>query len=192
MLFRSLLNPSAALAEKIENKITLTDWLEDLAKYLPPYTIAAAKDLIWKKEPMIIQWAHGHTGDGTILVNNATELQALQQKFPDRVARASAYANGPSFTLNVVVTDKGELALGNISYQITGLFPFTENAFSTVGNDWSLPHSLLNEREVETIHTIAREVAGKMATDGWHGLFGIDLIKDEDIEAAKSPKSQQH
>ena len=175
-----LLNPSANLAEKIENKITQIEWLDELGKkYLPSHIVAPTKDLIWKKEPLIIQWAHGHTGDGTILVNSGEELAALQAKFPERPSRATSFVVGPSFTLNIVTTPNG-VYTGNISYQITGLPPFTDNPFSTIGNDWSLPHTLLSENEILSIEDMAREIGTKMSQEGWCGMCGIDIIRDQE------------
>ncbi|MEI6396943.1 MAG: ATP-grasp domain-containing protein [Candidatus Taylorbacteria bacterium] len=175
-----LLNPSADLAEKIENKISAVEWLGELSeKYLPQHKVAATKDIKWQKEPLVIQWAHGHTGDGTILVNSNDELKVLQTKFPDRMARATSFVRGPSFTLNIVITPEG-IYTGNISYQITGLPPFTDNPFSTIGNDWSLTHTLLSEKEVSEIEYMAREIGQKMAKDGWRGMCGIDVIRDEE------------
>ena len=176
----TLLNPAASLAEKIENKLTQIDWLGELGKqFLIPTSISAMKDVVWQKEPMVVQWAHGHTGDGTILVNSGAELEELKKKFPDRVARISRFVVGPSFTMNLVVSSTN-IHLGNISYQITGLTPFTENFFSTVGNDWSLTHTLLSDTEIEEIEDMAREIGLKMLQDGWRGLCGIDLIKDNE------------
>ena len=177
----TLLNPKAELAEKIENKITQIEWLGELAKkYLPPHEITLTKNLIWKKEPLIIQWGHGHTGLGTLLINSQKEIDELKQKFPERTARASSFINGPSFTINVVVGQK--VLPGNISYQITGLPPFTDNVFSTIGNDWSLTHSILSESEIEDVHTMATDIGTLMMRDGWKGLFGLDFIRDNERE----------
>ncbi len=175
-----LLNPRADLAEKIENKVTQAEWLGDIGeRYLVPHKILATKNIVWEKKPLVVQWAHGHTGDGTMLINSAAELVEIQQKFPERITRVSEYINGPSFTLNIVIS-KDSIFLGNISYQITGLPPFTDNPFSTVGNDWSLTHNLLSEKDVEYISDIAKEVANKMRNDGWVGMCGIDVIFDNE------------
>jgi hypothetical protein len=61
------------------------------------------------------------------------------------------------FTANIVVTHK-EILIGNVSYQITGMLPFTENAFSTIGNDWSVPHTILTEAHTETFDEIAKKI----------------------------------
>ncbi|MEI6057866.1 MAG: hypothetical protein WCQ60_02740 [bacterium] len=185
-----LLNPSAALAEKIENKITQVEWLEELADLLPTHEVVNAGDIVWgqtlsqktagKTEPFIIQWAHSHTGDGTALVRNAKDLAIIKEKFPAREARVSAFIKGPMFTANICVAPSSAILIGNISYQITGVLPFTDNPFSTIGNDWSVPHSILSPEKITQFNDIAHAVGKKMSAGGWVGLFGIDCIYDEE------------
>lgn len=175
-----LLNPPATLAEKIENKISQVAWLGDLAdRYLPPHHIggATSRGGTSNSDPVVLQWAHGHTGDGTILIKSQNELRALQEKFPERLARMTKYIEGPSFTVNAVVA-QDKILTGNVSYQITGLAPFTDNPFSTVGNDWGVVGSLLDGPDIGHIEGMAREIGEKMSRDGWRGLFGLDVIKD--------------
>jgi hypothetical protein len=86
---------------------------------------------------------------------------------------------GPSFTVNVVVASN-KILVGNISYQITGMLPFTDNMFATVGNDWSVPHGLLDQNEIDYIYEMAHKIGTKMNISGWRGLFGIDVIRDDD------------
>jgi predicted ATP-grasp superfamily ATP-dependent carboligase len=173
-----VLNPKFQLSERVENKLSQIRWLGELAKYLPSHTTKITKQIMWKNEPLIIQWAHGHTGDGTILIRTRDELSALQEKFPERMAKLSTYINGPSFTVNAIVA-KDKILMGNISYQITGLQHFTDNEFSTVGNDWGIAHKLLNTKDLENIQTIVRDIGIKLQKDGWKGLFGVDFVMDE-------------
>lgn len=174
-----LLNPSAELSEIVENKISQVKWLGELSSLLPPHSITFTKDVMWQKKPFILQWSHGHTGGGTVLVRNANELKFLQDKFPHREARVSDFIKGPMFTMNIAVSAQN-IILGNLSYQITGMLPFTENVFSTIGNDWALPHTILTEAQLGKIDTIAHKVAERMRKSGWKGLFGIDVILDEE------------
>jgi predicted ATP-grasp superfamily ATP-dependent carboligase len=175
-----LLNPPADLSEKIENKITQVEWLGEIGvKYLPPHKIMTVEEIVIGEEPLIIQWAHGHSGDGTILIKTTQELNELKKKFPERPVRVSDFIVGPSFTVNVVVSSD-KILVSNISYQITGLSPFTDNQFTTIGNDWSVTHSLLNEHEIAVIEVMTKEIGGKMKESGWRGLFGIDIIMDSE------------
>jgi predicted ATP-grasp superfamily ATP-dependent carboligase len=176
----NLLNPSAALAEKVENKLTQIEWLGKMAdQFLPPHKVISAKDIQWEKRPFIIQWAHGHTGDSTILINSEKELKDVQTKFPERTTRVTEFLNGPSFTVNVVVAPEAIL-VGNISYQITGMKPFTTHTFTTIGNDWSASATLLDEDELDEIKNMATQIGKKLRGDGWKGLFGLDVLKDEE------------
>ena len=199
-----LLNPPTALAEKIENKITQAEWLGELAELLPSFKIAPTKEIKWEKKTIVLQWAHAHTGLGTIVINDAATLAASQKKFPDRPAKASEFIKGPTFTVSVavqglplyktntratLVQDKYKgypcTTIGNVSYQITGMPPLTDSPFATVGNDWSLPHSLLNNRHLDELRGIAEKIGKKMSDSGWKGLFGIDVIYDEERDQLK-------
>lgn len=176
----STINPPAALSEKIENKVSQLNWLGDLqSELLPAHKLELVRNIVWEDKPIVIQWAHGHTGDGTLLIASKSELDALQDRFPERMARLSEFVKGPSFTVNVVVASNSIL-VGNISYQITGLAPFTFNRFSTVGNDWSIAGTLLSESEIESIRGMATLLGQKMQGEGWRGLFGLDVIRDDE------------
>jgi len=173
-----LLNPSAALSQKVEEKISQVEWLGDLANLLPPHKIDIAKNISFDGTPFILQFNRAHTGMGTHLIESNEELETLQQKFPDRPVRITKFIQGPMFTNNNVVTPN-KILLGNINYQITGLSPFTDQPFSTIGNDWGLPHILLTDKLKKQYETIANAVGEKLRASGWKGLFGIDVILDQ-------------
>jgi predicted ATP-grasp superfamily ATP-dependent carboligase len=174
-----LLNPSARFSDIAENKISQVSWLGELSSLLPPHSVDMVKNIKWNKKPFILQWSHGHTGDGTILIQNEKDLENIKNKFPHRDARVTDFIKGPVFTINIVVGKK-EILYGNISYQITGISPFTENPFSTIGNDWSVPYTILSDIQLEEFQKIAENVANKMQKAEWLGLFGIDIIYDEE------------
>lgn len=172
-----LLNPPAALAGQVEEKISQVKWLGKLKKYLPLEKIDILKSIKWKSRKFILQFNRAHTGSGTILIDSRVKLDKLKQQFPSREARVSRFVDGPCFTVNCLVWGKRVLA-GNISYQITGLKPFTDNPFATIGNDWTLPKTLLSKKQITEIKKIADEVGKKLRADDWQGLFGIDISLD--------------
>ncbi len=172
-----ILNPPAASADRIENKVSQIAWLGDLGHYLPPHRIEIAHNIRWDGKPFVIQWAHGHTGAGTILVHSEAELIALKEKFPERRARLTSFIQGASYTVNVVAAPDAIL-VGNTSYQITGMSPFTDNSFSTVGNDWGLAHRLLTPADRQSLDAMIRDIGAHMQRDCWRGLFGIDVMHD--------------
>ncbi|HLD31570.1 MAG TPA: ATP-grasp domain-containing protein [Patescibacteria group bacterium] len=173
-----LLNPSSVLASRVEEKISQLDWLEELKTFLPPYQILTGQELTWDNTPYIIQFNRSHTGSGTILVSSAAQLAEIKKTFPQRLVRTAPYIPGPLFTNNTCVA-KDAILFGNISYQITGLEPFTDRPFATIGNDWGLPQILLTTKERQQFLDIAAAVGKKLQAQGWRGLFGIDVVKDE-------------
>lgn len=187
-----LLNPSAALAERLENKITQIASLGPAARFLIPGTsVVPCWKLTWDGVPFVLQFGHAHTGEGTILVNSSAQLAEIQQRFPQREVRVSPFVKGPVYTSNNCVVPKprslkklfgifnsSQTLVGNISYQITGLAPFTDLPFSTVGNDWK-KGAALSAVLRQQYEDMARACGARLATLGWKGLFGIDAILDE-------------
>lgn len=170
-----LLNPPAALANQIEEKISQVKWAGELKKYFPAYEILLVRDISWTGQQFILQFNRSHTGSGTILVKTSQQLKKIKAKFPGREARVAHYIEGPLFTNNNLVWGN-KILLGNISYQITGLKPFTDLPFATIGNDWALPNKILTKQQIKQYQRIARAVGKKMAKSGWQGLFGIDIV----------------
>ncbi len=173
-----LLNPDFRLADKIESKISQIKWLGKLAKYLPPHKVDLCQNINWRGEKFILQFNHSHTGAGTFLINSKKQLAGLKNKFPQREVRTLKFIKGPVLNNNNVVWGEKTL-IGNINYQITGLSPFTDNKFTTIGNDWALPSKILNNRQIKQYEKIAQDIGAKMAKDGWKGLFGVDMIMDK-------------
>jgi len=173
-----LLNPSAALAAKIEEKISQVEWLGELSRFLPPYEIKVAREVNWKGQKFILQFNRAHTGSGTILIENKNQLREIQAKFPKREVRVTKFIDGVMLTNNNVVWGKKVLC-GNTNLQITGLTPFTMMPFATIGNDYALPESLLSPKQKKEYLKMAQLIGKKMAQNGWKGLFGIDVMLEK-------------
>lgn len=173
-----LLNPSANMAQKIEDKISQVEWLGELDSFLPEHKIHLLKEVWFDGTPFIVQFNRAHTGNGTILITNEKMLCDLKTQFPSRPVRVTSFISGPMFTSNNVVTPD-KILVGNISYQITGQRPFTDQPFATIGNDWNLPHQLLSEHQKNKYEEIVTRIGEKMRADGWNGLFGVDSILDK-------------
>jgi len=174
----NLLNPPAMLANKIEEKISQLEWLKELEDFLPPHHVTTCKELFFEDEPYIVQFNHAHSGEGTKLIALQKDIDELKETFPERPVRVTKFVDGPVYTINAVVHAGGVL-VSSPSYQITGLPPFTDNAFTTIGNDWGAAERLLPPAQKETIKLLATEIGMKMKRDGWKGLFGIDVVVEE-------------
>jgi len=173
-----LLNPSASTASASEEKISQIDWLGKIKKYLPGYDVEEIKNIKFVGQEFIIQFNYSHTGSGTILITSQKQLDELKKNFPNRLARIAKYIVGPLLTNNNVVWGNKTL-LGNISYQITGMLPFTDKKFATIGNDWSLACKILNEKQITQYKKIVEDVGQNFVKCGWKGLFGIDVVLEE-------------
>jgi predicted ATP-grasp superfamily ATP-dependent carboligase len=173
----NLINPEAALARKVEEKISQVKWLKEDAKFLPPHKVMVLKEVEFAGKKFVLQFNHSHTGQGTYVIESAEELQALATKFPERECRVVDFINGPVFTINAVVSK--EINTGNVSYQITGIPPFTDLPFSTIGNDWELPQAPHYKNAYEDTNKMAAKVGERLFDAGWRGLFGLDVIYDE-------------
>lgn len=174
----TLLNPIAELAARVEEKISQLEWLGELTSLLPQHEMILGKELVWAGESFIIQYNRAHTGEGTLFVDSEEKVSELKETFPERPMRKTDFVDGEMFTVNAVAAGDKTL-LGNISYQITGLAPFTDNPFATVGNDWGFAAQTLSDEQKSVIADMATKIGEKLRTDGWKGLFGIDVIRDK-------------
>jgi len=174
----NLINPPAKLASQIEEKISQVSWLGNLTQFLPKTKIDIVKNIKWQNKKFILQFNRAHTGSGTILVESAKQLKEIENLFPNREARVCQYIKGPIITSNNTVT-KNKILVGNISYQITGLYPFTGNTFSTIGNDWAWPVKQMSARQKKYYEQIAVQIGKRLRQSGWKGLFGIDAVIEE-------------
>lgn len=173
-----LINPPAELSNHVEEKISQLDWLGDLKKYLPGYSVDKVKNIQFQNKKFVLQFNRSHTGSGTILIENENQLDELKNKFPERLARTADFIDGPLFTNNNIVTPNNIL-IGNINYQITGLKPFTDLPFSTIGNDWGFTHKYLDSNQIKKYHQMVTAIGEKLRQDGWKGLFGVDIAIDD-------------
>lgn len=169
----NLLNPSALLAKKVEEKISQIEWLDEDAVLLPPHRKALVKDVVFENKKFVLQFNHTHTGQGTYIITSLADLEPLKTKFPERKCRVVDFIEGPVYTVNASV-NRFRILVGSPSYQITGLSPFTDLPFSTIGNDWSI----VNKDDTQEIIRITHIVGRRLKRDSWRGLFGIDVIKD--------------
>ena len=171
-----LLNPSADLSKIVEEKISQVTWLGEDARLLPSHLITTVKEVKFSNKKFVLQFNHSHTGQGTHVIDSEDALALLRKKFPNRECRITDFVDGPVFTVNAVVGDR--VLVGNPSYQITGMPPFTDLPFSTIGNDWSLPQTPQSVGACEETKAIASRIGTRLKKSGWKGLFGIDSIYD--------------
>ncbi len=175
-----VLNTTSELNQRYENKISQYDFLKGLRIDIPKSVVGKLTDYEYRQlsdslgEKYVIQFDKGHTGQGTVFISNSDEFEEIKAKFPSRIAKISEFIQGDAWTLNCVVTDLG-VHYGGLSYQITGESLLTSREGATVGNDWTKT-DMLNEEQIAKIKQITQKVGEGMYQGGFKGLFGLDLI----------------
>ncbi len=172
------LNPQVSLANKVEEKISQIAWLHDLAEFLPKFTVKYGRELNDEDIGRIAQFNHAHSGEGTLLLDQE-KINFIRTTYANRLVKVSEFISGATYTNNNIVT-KDKIYHGSINYQITGLPPFTDNPYTTIGNDWSLPNHTLSINAKLEFMVLAREIGHKLQQDGWRGIYGLDIMISDD------------
>ena len=75
----------------------------------PPFSSTLTFEQGVANKPRILQWAHGHTGEGTVLIDSKKALTDVQAKFPEREARTDGEVPPAREAEREALTD-GEMA----------------------------------------------------------------------------------
>ena len=175
-----LLAPKAKIAEQCENKISQYKLLKNVVPYPDSVVGSLGLRMFPKSNPsksplFVLQFNRGHSGNSTFFIKSAEGLDKFAKKFPKREVKISEYINGKTYTLNCLVLSAGEVVMGSLSEQITGLKSATNNPNTTCGNDFTSPRKLAAGK-VREIQKIAQNVGTALYKKGYKGLFGIDVI----------------
>ncbi len=188
-----LLNNSAQLTRKLENKVTQFQYLYEngLAKYLPEAKVISLAKLdevtSGYKDGYVVQLPFGHTGSSTYIIDEGwqaaesrAELAELKTRFPNRAVRVVRKIHGHAFTINACICG-GNTYMGGLSYQFTGIEGLANRSSATVGNDWSLPKQIMKPEIYEQINEMVT-FTGEILREkfGFRGMFGVDFIYDEE------------
>jgi len=178
-----VLNTSVKLNRLFEDKLSQFNELKDLDITLPETFLAKPGKISFEKIkqhldlPFVIQFNRGHTGGGTIIINNTEDYQNLVTKNNKRTVKFSQYITGLPYTINAVIGKK-ETYIGGLSYQITGIPELTKFKGGTVGNDFGFRGSI-NKQVLNEIKRTVNTIAKHMHLSGYLGLFGLDFIVKE-------------
>lgn len=172
----TLLNPDSSVSKFFESKLNLNLLLDKL-----DITHPKSRNLQLLPEnlkgldfPIVIQLDKSHTGTGTFIVKERSELEFIVNKYKATECKISEYIDGIPVTLNGCITQK-DIFINGLQYQITGMLPMTNSLSTTVGNDFTLGSTYL-EKYGEKFRQIMRKLGDEMRKQGFFGLFGIDAI----------------
>ncbi|HVB54194.1 MAG TPA: YheC/YheD family protein [Candidatus Acidoferrales bacterium] len=172
-------NSPALIARRIENKSHFSRAALAAGLPIPPTQAGVAGPELLKASrelsgPLVFQLAHGFSGEQTYLARSAAELEELIHRFEGRSCRVAAQVAGTPVTVTGVVAEN-RLMIGPACLQLTGLPSLTPHPLGSCGNDYGRP---VPQRE--KIHQVALQTAEWLRRQGHLGIFGLDLLVDED------------
>ncbi|MBN1331829.1 ATP-grasp domain-containing protein [Candidatus Dojkabacteria bacterium] len=179
-----LLNTNSDLNRLFEEKISQYKALNNDGIQFPKTIIGRLADLKYKSlkkqigEKLVLQFNRGHTGQGTLFLHREDDFNNIQAEFPERIVRIAEFVNGKAYTVNTCIY-MGNVYIAGLSYQITGEKGLTNFEGGTVGNDFNYREGF-SEQTYNQLYTQVSKIGERMAENGYRGLFGVDMILDND------------
>jgi hypothetical protein len=129
---------------------------------------------IFNNSHLVIQTHFGWAGNSTFNANTWDEVK--DRIAPGTVVKYSPFFEGYSLLNNCCLTKKG-LIQSPPALQYTGLKPFTDNPFTTVGRQWP---SFAPTTIQEQIKVITQNFSLILQELGYKGFFGLDFLVNGD------------
>lgn len=183
----SVLNNSANLNRKFEDKLSQVKVFSAKGIKFPEYEVVTLKEQTYEEvselmgdENFVVQINRAHTGSGTFFIKDSIDWDSVINSYSGNEVKISKFVDGDSYTINGCVTKKG-IYIAGLQYQITGIPELTHGLGSTVGNDFSFANNLSDNVRTD-IFQLAKKVGEVMSEGGFRGLFGIDvLVENESV-----------
>ncbi len=181
----TILNNDVNLNRKFEDKLSQYKFLLENKLPIPQTIVGNISEFSYHDlnndlgAEFVVQLDRAHTGLGTFFVKNENEWTKLQKNIAGNIVKLSKVIKGTPYTINGCITKKGVFVAG-LQYQITGIPELTDGAGSTVGNDFSYANEL-NPQIKTQIFDLVKYVGELMQNEGFKGLFGIDLILENNV-----------
>jgi predicted ATP-grasp superfamily ATP-dependent carboligase len=134
--------------------------------------------------PRVFQPAVGFAGAGTVMLRTPRDVANLVEHAPGgvNVGKLVEYVEGEPITVNGVVIPPGvhgadardgEVLVGMVARQLTGIPGMTPTDFGSCGNDWTMPPA---RAEVAAARSLTGRIGEVLAARGFAGAFGIDAV----------------
>lgn len=182
-----LLNIEFDLNQKLENKLAQYKYFEEIGLSIPRGFLIELKDIKYIDlvnkigAKFVIQIERAHTGSGTYIISSEEEYLKVYESIKGNIVKVTEFIEGDTYTFNGCIT-KEKYFVNGMQYQITGIPSLTASAGSTVGNDFSLGNKLIKNEafKANTINEV-KKLTTRLFTDGYLGLFGIDLVVKDNV-----------
>jgi hypothetical protein len=178
------------LTRQLENKLALAELAQAADARIPDTVTVSLDDALVQAAradgialPRVFQPAIGFAGAGTVLLREPRDVEMLVAHAPGgvRVGKLVEYVDGEPVTVNGVVIppgthgagDDGQVLVGMVARQLTGIRGLTPTDFGSCGNDWSSPPP---RASVTAARSLAGRVGEVLARRGFAGAFGIDIV----------------
>lgn len=126
------------------------------------------------KSKLVVQSQFGWAGKNTFSSDNWKDIK--NKIGTNTTVKFSPYIEGYSLLNNCCLTSKG-LIQSPPALQYTGIKPFTNNPFTTVGRQWP---SLAPKNIIEKIYQITQDFSVIINKMGYKGFFGLDFMVEND------------
>ncbi len=185
-----VLATDAKLTRQLENKLALAELAKAADARIPDTVTVSLDDALVAAAhadgialPRVFQPAVGFAGAGTVLLKTPRDVEELVANPPGgtRVGKLVEYVDGEPITINGVVIPpgvhgagpQGEVLIGMVARQLTGIPRMTPTDFGSCGNDWAQPPA---RSVVASARSLAARVAEVLIGRGFAGGFGIDVV----------------
>ncbi len=174
------INNDVSTSRLFEEKLTQ---YQEFAQYVPfPHSLISRFDQVTflqvvqkLGEKFVVQFARGHTGSGTHIIETEEEFDKLQVENSQKTVKFASFVEGKIYTINACATKAG-IFVGGLSLQLTGDKGLGATKGATIGNDWSIR---ANISSYENILKKIEIIGNLMYKKGFKGMFGVDFIVRE-------------
>lgn len=177
-----ILSAAPRLVRQLENKLSLPE-IAAAAGVRAPQTTQVMLDEDFSLHtgwPLVFQPAVDFAGSGTRLLQGPADAAGLAAENRRAVGKLTELIEGEPLTLNGVVLGPGDVLVGGVTRQLTGVPECSERPFGSCGNDWCLP---IAEGVIAAARAMAASVGAVLAERGFRGGFGIDVVAPQQGDA---------
>lgn len=126
-------------------------------------------------QKLVLQTHFGWAGNSTFSASSWDEIK--DKISPEVITKYSPFINSSYSLLNNCCLTKFGLIQSPPALQYTGIKPFTQNPFTTVGRQWP---SFAPSKIIKKINIITKDFSKVLEEIGYKGFFGLDFLIDQD------------
>jgi len=173
-----LLNNISKISNFFENKFNLPDIATQANVKIPASRIEKLANIQESELPCVAQLPFGHTGNGTFIINSLTDLKKLIDVYNQTKFKISQYVTGLPMNINGIVINIGATLTTGLNIQLTGIPELSLSNSVTCGNNYEFENNINEPVRIRIINT-CKKIGKFLASNGYRGLFGIDIIIEE-------------